>query len=937
MIRVLLLALLSLPAWGGQSLVLTPGNTGSFTVPSSAPWTSISDLRITARLHGVSGCPSLSGIFSLGLLILRCGSSADTINFQDGDASRGAVLDISGRTDFFLRAQRNAASGDISVEVWDADGTDYASHTSSGAALNSLNLAGSRTIGGTSTTMDVAWVRISATLVPIANTPPASGTGDLADWEFEGVLTDSGPSSMTITFGGASYSSTPTYPPIPVVTTSGAPAWSSAEIARAGGTVTLDGTGSYSLVDSPTLTYFWTQTAGPSTAAFSSRTTSTTAVSGLTAGQYTFLLRVTDAEGTSATATLIVGAVATDSNSVVVQSDPEVDFVFGPLIRSGASPWPYSDRMHAALVEHFGSTLPADEWNTALSGTISVTNGSPTITGSGTSFLTDFGNGSACTANAVIVVWYDLGGGATGRRRYNVSSCASNTSMTLTANYDGATDSGLSYAKWTTEGLWIGGSGNVNYYDNVLAYYSLYYRTGITAYLTYARTLADRWWTMPSYIDEGRGCYTGQYCLQPRVRALSGLIWRAHEGRSDMWPGLRTLTDLIAPGQASSTATLVDPREDAYELIHTTLMARLDPDADKRAEYQSAVLFALNNRWTPQRDPAGNWLAWSYGYEGTATEPDHTVTFTNGSTTATKNGGAGYWAADTSGLWIMAAGDSVAYYTQAGSNSTTLTLDRPYEGTTGDKGYQMNVFVGYGTQPFIMGIVASAFSYIYKLTGNTDARDYVTGLSEWERTIGTRTATKGLYYGRVYPPCEPTPDTAPNCTYGSSSNPSVIAGERYLNAEVFNTFSQAYLINSSSTTSTHGDYLFGAALGADGGPSTDSYWANELDETIAAEKHKNLGFFFGFGFAATWPAARLGGVAAADLRTYSFGFTLPAGADRIALEVKRPSGEVVTPSTCTSSPCTFSYDARQGAHLVRHRYETTVGAVRAMSEWQPVQ
>jgi len=42
----------------------------------------------------------------------------------------------------------------------------------------------------------------------------------------------------------------------------------------------------------------------------------------------------------------------------------------------------------------------------------------------------------------------------------------------------------------------------VNYYDNVAAFYALYYRSGIIDYLNAARKLADRFWECPE-IDRG--------------------------------------------------------------------------------------------------------------------------------------------------------------------------------------------------------------------------------------------------------------------------------------------------------------------------------------------------------------------------------------------------------------------------------------------------
>lgn len=938
-VRMIALCLLaSWCAFAGQSLNMAPGKTGSFTIPNQAKYNPVSTFRWEFRVHNWNLPGSgIEYIWNIDSNHVRATSIENQLNIVDGNVSTGFNLDLTGRSDVLIRYQRDAASNLLMVEMWNYDGSGYYVSSVS-RQLGPINMSGTFNAGTTNATLNLSWFRWYSTLLPLGSPPPANSTGggDLADWEFEGTGNDSSPNHINLS-GTFTYSSTPAYPPVASPRTANTPLWTNRSTVRAGHPVLLDGSGSYSLNDSPALTYLWQRLQGPSMVQFENQTAAQTSVTGLVTGTYVFKLTVTDSTGLKTSGLITIGAVATDSRQVVVPGDADVEFAFGPLIRFGASPWPYLDRIQQKLTDHFGSTLPLDEWNTPLEGTITATNGSTTITGSGTSFLTDFGNGTACSPALSFVVWYPLAGGATGKRRYSVVSCASDTEMTISPAYDSATAADLQYSKWSTEGLWIGGSGNVNYYDNVMAYYSLYYRSGLTVYRDYARTLADRWWTMPSYIDEGRGCYTGQFCSPPRVRALTGLIWRAHEGRADMWPGLHALLDPLAASlQASTNTELADIREDAYVLAFVALAAKVDPDPAKRTTYKNAVLAALNNRWKPQRQPAGNWTVWSYGYQGQNTNPANSVNVTQGSNIITGNNVSGYWATDMKGYWIQLQGETAAYYTLPGSNNTQLVLDRPYAGATAtNRNYQMNVFVGYGTQPFMMGIVGTAFSYIYKLTGNADARTFVVDAANWLQNVGTRMATRGLYYGRIYPPCEPDPDSAPNCTYGSSSNPSVIAGERYLNAEVFNTFAQAYLINGTATLKNHGDLLFGAALGADGGPVTDSYWVNELDETIATNKHKNLGFFFGYGFAASWPAARLGGVLPVQNTPVSINVSadsVPA-ATQVRLTVTQPSGAQQT-TLCPNNgdTCAVQLDRRQGAHLVQIAYLAGDGTVLSTGE-----
>jgi len=79
----------------------------------------------------------------------------------------------------------------------------------------------------------------------------------------------------------------------------------------------------------------------------------------------------------------------------------------------------------------FTDTLPLQ----TLQGTVAVTNGSPTVTGTGTAFLTQL------AATSIVSI-----GGVS----YTVLSITSNTVLTLTANYAGATAGGLSMSSGLT-------------------------------------------------------------------------------------------------------------------------------------------------------------------------------------------------------------------------------------------------------------------------------------------------------------------------------------------------------------------------------------------------------------------------------------------------------------------------------------------------------
>src|SRR5262249_15327745 len=144
---------------------------------------------------------------------------------------------------------------------------------------------------------------------------------------------------------------------------------------RAGFPAQLDGSASFSMADaSSAVSYFWQEISGPTVVRWSSRTVATPTITGLIFGTYTFSLRVTDAAGTSATAQLAVGAVSYDDNGVVIQADPKVTEIFGPMIAFGKNPWGWMDEraLRATLLQLAGpyeSGPPT--WATPGQGTVS--------------------------------------------------------------------------------------------------------------------------------------------------------------------------------------------------------------------------------------------------------------------------------------------------------------------------------------------------------------------------------------------------------------------------------------------------------------------------------------------------------------------------------------------------------------------------------------
>jgi hypothetical protein len=240
------------------------------------------------------------------------------------------------------------------------------------------------------------------------------------------------------------------------------------------------------------------------------------------------------------------------------------------------------------------------------------------VIGTGTSFQTYFCGGAGNTtpiAGQQIVLWYPVpgGGGATGVRGYNIASCDSQLQLTMSSYFSqlSGTVSGMSYSYVGCSSCWGGQSNNMNYYDVVLGYYSLYYRSGRTQYLTQARTLAQRWWS-GLYLDQGRSWVSplggGQWQPIPRIAALAGVMWWAYETQQpNVWTSLYPALDMYV-SYFQTVSGPGDTREDGDGFGALAIAARLAPDASRRSEYASAITTGLTGYWVPQLNPGGYYL-----------------------------------------------------------------------------------------------------------------------------------------------------------------------------------------------------------------------------------------------------------------------------------------------------------------------------------------
>jgi hypothetical protein len=688
---------------GRQSFTLTQGVAAeSRPIPNVAPYRAMKDSRMEFRLHDYSPppdgyswvvrLPDYSVRFVQGALQLYVFDHADLPD------SKLVSLDLKDRKkDVLARFQRNFSSKTISLEIWDIDGTNYASATYRLTEMPVTNWAGKTiTAGGGTMGTQIAYLRLYSTLVPLRSSPPSRADGDIGDWEFDGKLDDKSGRGldMKVTSGRTSFTATPSYPAKARFGEYGAQ-----RTFRAGkGSLVLDGSQSFTSNDDASLKFLWEQLSGASTGHFADPTAAKTTFTASAPGTYKIRLTVTDSKGATSSAEVKMGAVPTDDDGIVIMGS-SARTAFGPLTMSGTSPWPWYDYAEMANADVLRplQISPPKYGNKPLPGTVSPTALAGTkIVGTGTHFLTELadcnpksGSGNAytcsipnltsytgladgsrywmpdvpCSAGASLNVnglgtvplywnaqpvvpdncpprvihrlfynaadrridiggdprllwfwWNTSDGPGTGRLLNFVASVQDDTHLTVSNGYlaplDKSMDIQYSLPDPSELGLYwnyLGQPGNtLDYYDNVLALYRVYYRTGIDTYLNQARTLADNWWKY--------GAGHGYAISAPRAIGLLGLIARALDGRPDMWSGIDyalnypwqpvQMFDVKTP---QPVGTSIDGREMGYMTRFMARAAALMPGADKHTLYCGRLHNMVANWWVAAQDDLGQW------------------------------------------------------------------------------------------------------------------------------------------------------------------------------------------------------------------------------------------------------------------------------------------------------------------------------------------
>lgn len=649
-----------------QSVVISGGNGGLVpTRPSTSKYTANAQMRVEFR---ISNCTSgsLASIFAGDIAFAIRTSDCHSMNFLDDNSVSSTVQFPSGATDVLVKAQRINGGESLCIEAWDAQNTnhyavtcEYPESSPVPQDYSSANLWIGEEYQNT-LNANLAYLRWFSTTTALGIPPDPNATGDMGEWEFEGNGNDSSGNGLNVTLGSSSYTPTLTYAPsvsFPNASNcflNNSLSYLQGFCTFASSSITLT-SGAYTPNQGDTLSYTWTQASGPVSGAISGSTTETPTISGLSQfGEYDFQLTATDSEANSGAATLSVGIVTVGGpqNCIVSDVPTNLQYLVGPLTPWGSScdPWPWYDIAEVANANVLQSTFTVPT-ETSESGTVVVNTATspPTLQGTGTSFTTlpHSYDGNGCDLGVFILLhWNAEGGNGTGRALMQLSNgsgaacdgtphylVTNDTSWQITSLQTSQLPPGLGstgysftsvnindlYVPYSVAQNGVGGNYSWNYYDNVIAFYRLYFRTGITAYLTYARRLADAWWSYA--LDHG---YSAAPAF-PRLLGLPGMMARAIDGHSERWPGIENKTGGGPQGTPNPPGNL-DFRETGYSESYVSLLTALDPNITgnptTQATYCGYVASSITGFWAPVLSFGYKTLSYSvnngyptYGYE----------------------------------------------------------------------------------------------------------------------------------------------------------------------------------------------------------------------------------------------------------------------------------------------------------------------------------
>lgn len=373
-------------AFAGQSIRLETATAGNSSIPAQPPG---NPWRVEFSIHnwaihwnGIQHALDGSAV-GANIQFFDFGGGDLRLQIYSASTTGGRVCQIEGLgpggpnggssiySNSFLtvRYQEDPSAKVDYCQAWDINGNMVWNESAPYTGNPNRNSNGAEVGGlGSGASLATAYFRIYTSTVPTNARPPVTAdttSNCLVFWSFDlgnnnGSLKDScnaGPYRASMSSGSPVYVPTPGQGlVVAILKTMNAPAWGNWMSLRAGSPAQFDGTASYSQADSSAMvSCLWQVLGGPALDALVwDNLNSCTPIlqQGITFGDYSLELAVTDINGVQATATQDIGAVATDGNGVVVNANPDVDFLLGPMIAFGKNPWGYQDywALHASTL-----------------------------------------------------------------------------------------------------------------------------------------------------------------------------------------------------------------------------------------------------------------------------------------------------------------------------------------------------------------------------------------------------------------------------------------------------------------------------------------------------------------------------------------------------------------------------------------------------------
>jgi len=337
--------------------------------------------------------------------------------------------------------------------------------------------------------------------------------------------------------------------------------------------------------------YSWAQVSGPAVSLTGSNTAAPSFTAPTPAGDNAeVVLRVTATDaGGSASDAVSVGVVKVDSLGRVQITDGRKSFLTGPQALAGSPNVLHTERFERKFNQELGywiDRFPAIPPNRVKEGTVIVTQGSKTVTGIGTKFLSEIEMDKKVDERMARSIAVQVASNTF--VTLPVESVNSDTQLTLANAYAGTSIPGGT--PWHTDfnNPSDGKPANEIYYESsrydlALIAYKQFHRTGLTKWLDGARKVADSRWRS-DFVYYGTINH-GDMRPPPYYGELSGLIMRAVDGRPEFWDYLyryviKDYEAIVTPLLDKTTPHFMhdDTRSMGYTLEWAVMLAVLLPD-----------------------------------------------------------------------------------------------------------------------------------------------------------------------------------------------------------------------------------------------------------------------------------------------------------------------------------------------------------------------